>query len=200
MADQREEGVPLTGKAVYDQDLYGGGGQTPYLGTAMDDDDAQEDQQDVLCVHFCLFAARMQPLTCIHATCRMAKGPTAARGLHGDLPEPDSTQDEPFDKKSIYEREDDYRRRRLDRVISPARNDAFAMGDKTPDSRVRTYADIMREQQVQREMENTMRNIADKKKQEADLEAAAPSKAPSMPAAKPAVGEKRRNRWDQSTE
>jgi len=42
--------------------------------------------------------------------------------------------------QSIAAREDDYRRRRLNRIISPDRNDAFVMGDKTPDSRVRTYA------------------------------------------------------------
>jgi splicing factor 3B subunit 1 len=74
------------------------------------------------------------------------------------------------------------------------------MGDKTPDARVRTYADIMREQQIQREMENTMRNIAEKKKQEAELAAQAPTKAQTSngAAAAPVVGEKRRNRWDQS--
>ncbi len=46
---------------------------------------------------------------------------------------------------TIFEREDDYRRRRLNRMLSPARNDAFAMGDKTPDARVRSYADVRRE-------------------------------------------------------
>ncbi|EFJ42040.1 hypothetical protein VOLCADRAFT_30174, partial [Volvox carteri f. nagariensis] len=75
--------------------------------------------------------------------------------------------------KSIYEREDDYRRRRLNRILSPERNDAFAMGDKTPDARVRTYADIMREQQLNRELDNTMVNIAKKKKEEAEARAAA---------------------------
>ncbi len=44
----QRDGVPLTGKAVYDEDLYGGGGKTPYLATAVDDDDAEEDQQDLL--------------------------------------------------------------------------------------------------------------------------------------------------------
>lgn len=107
--------------------------------------------------------------------------------------------------KSIYEREDDYRRRRLNRIISPERNDAFAMGDKTPDARVRTYADIMREQQLQRELDNTMVNIAKKKKEEAEALAAAQaagqpvSATTSAPApAAEAAGSKRRNRWDQA--
>jgi splicing factor 3B subunit 1 len=91
--------------------------------------------------------------------------------------------------------------------VCAARNDAFAMGDKTPDARVRSYADIMREQQLQREMENTMRNIADKKRKEAEAamqngaitngSAAATAPAPTAPAAT-APPEKRRKRWDSS--
>ncbi len=62
----------------------------------------------------------------------------------------------------ITDREDEYRKRRLNRIISPDRNDAFLMGDKTPDARVRTYADVMREQQLARERDNTLKNIAGK--------------------------------------
>lgn len=57
----------------------------------------------------------------------------------------------------ITDREDDYRKRRLNRFISPARNDAFAMGDRTPANDVRTYGDVLREQQLAREKENTLR-------------------------------------------
>lgn len=56
----------------------------------------------------------------------------------------------------ITDREDDYRKRRLARALSPARNDAFAMGDQTPDARVRTYADVMKDQQLSREKDNTL--------------------------------------------
>ncbi len=101
----------------------------------------------------------------------------------------------------------------MNRIISPDRNDAFAMGDKTPDARVRTYADIMREQQLQREMDNTMVNIARKKREEAEAAAAAGGAAPASSGAAPAAsngaapstsapaapaGGKRRNRWDQA--
>jgi splicing factor 3B subunit 1 len=86
--------------------------------------------------------------------------------------------------------------------VCAARNDAFAMGDKTPDARVRSYADIMKEQQLQREMDNTMRNIAEKKRKEAEAAmqngATANGSAAAAPAA-PAVTappEKRRKRWD----
>ena len=56
------------------------------------------------------------------------------------------------------------RKRRLQRIISPTRNDAFAMGDQTPDASVRTYADVMREQQLARERDNTLQNIRDKQR------------------------------------
>jgi hypothetical protein len=44
----QREGVPLTGKAVYDEDLYSSGSKTPYLSTAVDDEDAEADQQNDL--------------------------------------------------------------------------------------------------------------------------------------------------------
>lgn len=133
----------------------------------------------------------------------------AKHPAYGELPDPSQDGGDAaemgFQKPgSIFEREDDYRRRRLQRVLSPDRNDAFAMGDKTPDARVRSYADIMREQQLQRELDNTMKNIADKKRAEAEAAAAqgASTKAAAeagAAAAAAAAGEKRRKRWD-STE
>jgi splicing factor 3B subunit 1 len=143
--------------------------------------------------------------------------------------------------RRIADREDDYRRRRLNRVISPARNDAFttvrqtaaggaacvgacraaltapgAQGDKTPDASVRTYADVMREQQLARERDTTLRALADKQKESyeageaarraAALDASRPTKSsgmapPALPppsAAASEAGDKRRNRWDAS--
>lgn len=114
----------------------------------------------------------------------------------------------------IIDREDEYQQRRLNRMISPARNDPFVMGDRTPDARTRTYADTMKEAALARERDNTLRNIADKKRLEqeqasADLDrptkASAPSFAAPAPVAaapapsKAAAGEKRRNRWDQAS-
>ena len=117
--------------------------------------------------------------------------------------------------KRIIDREDDYRRRRLNRIISPARNDPFAMvrsrlfplpagtrrrrflerrrlpqGDKTPDPSVRTYSEIMKEQAFAREREITMRQIADKQGEAAarraeEQDASRPTKASGMQAALP---------------
>ncbi len=118
-------------------------------------------------------------------------------------------QDGSFGKpQRIVDREDQYRQRRLNRIISPPRNDAYAMGDKTPGADVMTYADIMKSQQLQRDTDNTLKNIADKQKAAAELmedASARPTKAsglapPVIPlaAARPDKAARKRNRWDQS--
>jgi splicing factor 3B subunit 1 len=96
----------------------------------------------------------------------------------------------------------------------------LAQGDKTPDASVRTYADVMREQQLARERDTTLRALGDAHKAQAEasevarraaaLDASRPTKSsgvaapaaalPAPPggdaAAAGGVGEKRRNRWD----
>lgn len=112
--------------------------------------------------------------------------------------------------RRIAEREDEYKRRRLAQMISPARNDAFLMGDKTPDASTRTYADIIKANQLAQERQNTLRNIADKQKAEAEEVAAdrarptkasmgaAPQLAPAAAEAEAKASKKRGNRWDQA--
>lgn len=110
-----------------------------------------------------------------------------------------------FKSHRIIDREDDYRKRRLNRVLSPERADAFALGDKTPDARVRTYADTLREAQLERERDNTIRNIQQKQRDEEEAAAAAadharPTKASGAMAPPPQQEGKRRNRWDTDAE
>ncbi|CAM6033629.1 unnamed protein product [Sphagnum compactum] len=138
---------------------------------------------------------------------------TAPKSVLADLPRGEVTDEQLGFKKPqrIIDREDDYRKKRLNRIISPDRNDAFAMGDKTPDAAVRTYADIMREEALKRDKEETLRLIAKKKEEEAERRAKEESTAPTKAqiatasvAATAAVtqsaGSKRRNRWDQNVE
>ncbi|KAF3614781.1 Splicing factor 3B subunit 1 [Capsicum annuum] len=100
-----------------------------------------------------------------------------------------------FNKPSkIIDREDDYRRRRLNRVISPERNDPFL--DKTPGPEVRTYADVMREEALKRQKEELMKEIAKKKKEEMEKAADGRDIKEKEVVEKPV--QKRRNRWDQS--
>lgn len=98
----------------------------------------------------------------------------------------------------IIDREDEYKRRRLNQVISPERHDAFAMGDKTPDVSVRTYADVMKEEAHKREREEVRRAIEKKMKEKEENKAAEKEKEPPPPAAAGQPAQKRRNRWDQS--
>lgn len=165
-------GIPLTGAAVYDQELYNQQDRSGYVQSIGVNEEEEDDYEQ-----------------------RPTSTEAIKKQILYNVADADGEEDEASKPKSIYEREDDYRRRRLNRIISPVRNDAYAMGDKTPDNRVRTYADIMKEAQLQREMDNTLKNIEAKKKEEAEGPMAPPA------AVKPvAVGEKRRNRWDQSTD
>lgn len=54
-------------------------------------------------------------------------------------------------RPKIADREDEYRRRRRDQIISPARVDPFANGGATPDIGSRGYTQIMREQALRAE-------------------------------------------------
>lgn len=125
---------------------------------------------------------------------------TAPKSLLSAMPrgnEEENDNDLGFRKpQAIAEREDDYRKRRLNRVLSPDRNDAFAQGDKTPDASVRTYADVMREEALKREKEETLRLIAKKRKEEE--EKGKEKESAGVVDAQPAGAQKRRNRWDQS--
>lgn len=98
----------------------------------------------------------------------------------------------------VIDREDDYKRRRLNQRLSPDRADAFQLGEQTPAGHLSTYAEVMKRQILEREQQNTLDNIA--KAKEAAAAAAAAGAAAGAPAAAPgaAVGQKRRNRWDQS--
>ncbi|GAB2240175.1 hypothetical protein Droror1_Dr00020693 [Drosera rotundifolia] len=125
---------------------------------------------------------------------------TAPKSLFTDMPGVGDGEEEGVDgfgkRKKV---EDDYRKRRFNQVISPDRNDAFAMGDKTPDVNVRTYADVMREKALKREKEETLKLIAKKKKEEEekrDDDGEVAARGASVAAA--AAASKRRNRWDQS--
>ncbi|GBG61498.1 hypothetical protein CBR_g21841 [Chara braunii] len=137
---------------------------------------------------------------------------TAPKSVLLDLPRGEGGDAELGFRKPqrIIDREDDYRARRHNRPLSPDRTDAFALGDKTPDASLRTYADVMREEAVRRGKEETLRLIAKKKQEEEEKrkEGGGALSKPIKPAQQsvgvvPApiphtAGVKRRNRWDQA--
>lgn len=63
-------------------------------------------------------------------------------------------------RERIIDRENDYRRRRLNRKLSPPRHDPFAAGERSPCADVSTYADVMREQALIRLEHETQRLIS----------------------------------------
>ncbi|KAK9125075.1 hypothetical protein Scep_013921 [Stephania cephalantha] len=178
---------------TFDVDLYGGGSDTRFDGyersIAVNEDDDVPDAGE-------------------SEVARKLASYTAPKSVLKEMPrgvgEDDNGGDLGGFKKpqKIIDREDDYRRRRLNRMISPDRNDAFAMGDKTPDVSVRTYADVMKEEALKREKEETLREIAKKKKEEEELKGQGGAERGSRDdgAAAAAQSQKRRNRWDQNQE
>lgn len=167
---------------TYDVDLYGNNPREDYVQSIPVDDDEDADAMD-------------------NEVARKLASYTAPKSLLKEMPGVGGDADDGFRKpQRIIDREDDYRRRRLNRVISPERHDAFAMGDKTPDVNVRTYADVMREEALKREKEDTLRAIAKKKKDEEEQKKQTEEEKGGVGAAvsQPQPAQKRRNRWDQS--
>ena len=171
---RRMEDVASLTAVTFDADLYGGAGSDRFQGYAKsipvteDDEDQESDVSDI--------ARRMASYTGPKVRELIPRGSDADEDLGFKKPQ------------RIIDREDDYRRRRLQQIISPARHDPFAAGEATPDPTVRTYADVMREQALKKEKEETLRAIA--KKKEEEKEKVGLDEATT----------KRRNRWDQSRE
>eukprot|EP00252_Welwitschia_mirabilis_P022937 TRINITY_DN6357_c0_g2_i1.p1 TRINITY_DN6357_c0_g2~~TRINITY_DN6357_c0_g2_i1.p1 ORF type:complete len:163 (+),score=30.37 TRINITY_DN6357_c0_g2_i1:54-542(+) len=144
---KEQELVSLT-SVTFDADLYGGSNRFEGYERSVPVNEEEEDQD----------AAERE------ISSKLASF-AAPKYILNDVPKTGDGENESGFKKPqrIIDREDDYRKRRLNRIISPERNDAFALGDKTPDASVRTYADIMKEAALKREKEETLRLIANKK-------------------------------------
>ena len=107
-----------------------------------------------------------------------------------DVPQQDSEQDPLAGQRTsnrIADREDEYHARRQ-RVLSPSRADAFALGDQTPDASVRSYKDVMAEQQVARERAELKKKLQEQQEAEAEADGGA--------AAANGAAAKKRRRWD----
>ncbi|KAL2624256.1 hypothetical protein R1flu_008501 [Riccia fluitans] len=191
---KKEEELAALTSVSFDKDLYGAGNRFEGYEESIPVNEEDEEPQN----------------TAEREVARKLASYTAPKSVLTDRPRGEVTDEDLGLKKPqrIIDREDDYRKRRLNRILSPERNDAFAMGEKTPDVSIRTYADVMREETLKREKEETLRLIAKKKQEEAEkkvTEPAAPADkrtqlAPPAVLAPSAVGKKRRNRWDQNQE
>ncbi|KAM7271624.1 hypothetical protein ACFE04_030838 [Oxalis oulophora] len=161
----------------FDRDLYGGSDDRDGYVASIPVNDDENDETDAM----------------DNEVARRLASYTAPKSLLKEMPRGGDDDDDGGLRKPsrIIDREDDYRKRRLNRIISPDRHDAFAAGEKTPDPNSRTYAEVMKENALKVREQETLRLIAAKKKKE---EEEAGQKESQQPA------QKRRNRWDKPTE
>ncbi|XXG52688.1 hypothetical protein AAC387_Pa03g0947 [Persea americana] len=177
---KKEEIASLT-TVTYDSDLYGIGNRFEGYERSIPVNEDEEDQD----VGEREVARRLASYTAPKSVMK-----DLPRGMGGG-----EDDDLGFKKpQKIIDREDDYRRRRLNQIISPERHDAFT--DKTPDPSARTYADVMKEEALKRQKEELLREIGKKKKEEEEKKASEKDSG-SAPLQ---ASQKRRNRWDQSQE
>lgn len=97
-------------------------------------------------------------------------------------------------RPKIVDREDEYRRKRSQQIISPVRLDPFANGGATPDVGSRGYADVMREQQLRHTEADLNRQMKDRAK-EGTLKVVDTNISQGVRTAP-----KRRGRWDVTTD
>ncbi|XP_057718978.1 uncharacterized protein LOC130933398 [Arachis stenosperma] len=176
---KKEQQLASLTSLTFDTDLYGGSDKGSYLTSIP----ANEDEENIDAMD--------------NEVPRKLASFTAPKSLLKEMPGgDDSDTGLGFRKPQKITDKGEYHQRSLNRVISPERHDPFSAGEKTPDPSVRTYADVMREQALKREKEETLKAIAKKKKEEEEAAKAAPPQA--APQQQQQQQQKRRNRWDQS--
>eukprot|EP00668_Euglena_longa_P012264 GGOE01014702.1.p1 GENE.GGOE01014702.1~~GGOE01014702.1.p1 ORF type:complete len:1405 (+),score=511.95 GGOE01014702.1:33-4247(+) len=179
--------VPLSSVGIgFDKDIYDAPSKESLLSSIPANDEEPEEEQQ---------------------SNRLTSSFTAPKGIYDDLLRGGDDLD-PFasEKPSkIIDREDDYKKRRLLQQLSPARGDAFAAAaaDSTPVEGGRNYAEIMKAQQLEREKQEVLQQLA--KQEEERKQAEADEKARKKEALKRAAGEtdatkKKRRRWDVTEE
>uniref|UniRef100_A0A3P8ZLB9 Splicing factor 3B subunit 1 n=1 Tax=Esox lucius TaxID=8010 RepID=A0A3P8ZLB9_ESOLU len=174
-----DQGVGLDSTGYYDQEIYGGS-DSRFAGYVTSI--AANEQEDV---------SSVAPTT-------KKPGYHAPVAILNAIPQSDEQYD-PFAEHrpaKIAEREDEYKARRRQMIISPERLDPFADGGKTPDPKLqsRSYMDVMKEQHLTKEEKEIRQQMAEKAKT-GDLKAVNGSAASQAAAAA-----KRKRRWDQTAE
>uniref|UniRef100_A0A665VY99 Splicing factor 3B subunit 1 n=1 Tax=Echeneis naucrates TaxID=173247 RepID=A0A665VY99_ECHNA len=182
LLEEAEQGVGLVSTGFYDQEIYGGsdsrfaGYVTSIAANEQEDDDEDDTSTSLL--------GQKKP------------GYHAPVAILNAIPQSDEQYD-PFAEhrpQKIAEREDEYKARRRQMIISPERLDPFADGGKTPDPKlqVRSYVDVMLEQNLSKEEREIRLQLAEKAKS-GDLKAVNGSAASQ-------AATKRKRRWDQTAD
>ncbi|KAL1932755.1 hypothetical protein VTP01DRAFT_8433 [Rhizomucor pusillus] len=168
-----EKHASLAGMS-YDTDIYT---KDKYEGYAtsipVGDEDEDEDE---------LYQETKRRLNSYTASKEMIREATEGADAHDPFAE---TRKE----RTIAGRQNEYQKRRFNRMLSPERADAFAE-QQSSDSR--TYSEVIREAELEKEHQRVMSAIAQKKKEEEQERASAPA---------PQVEEtpRKKRRWDVAT-
>merc|ERR550532_3847761 len=102
-----------------------------------------------------------------------------------------------YKRPKIVDREDEYRRRRQNQVLSPMRIDPFANGGATPDVGARGYPNIMRDQQLKADQADYEKQMKERAK---DGTLKVVDKQAGNGAEKAEKAPKRRGRWDMTSD
>jgi len=181
MAEKDEKvGVGLTSTGQFDQDIYGGSSDRFAGYSATVDEEGDEDAEQKAEDH--------------HSRPSGHSAPPANDGLIDDSYDPFAEARESngsgLVNTRIADRENAYRKRRFERMLSPERGDAFA--GQTP---ARSYKEIMQTQQLAQERAEVVRKIQQKREEEEEQQkqqGQEPQDADATPKRR-----RKRMRWDQ---
>jgi splicing factor 3B subunit 1 len=94
-------------------------------------------------------------------------------------------------ERTIAGRQDEYQQRRFNRMLSPSRKDAFT--EDNNDTESRSYSEVAREAELEREEQRVLSIIAQKKKEEAETGVRAEVNVEETPTTR------KKRRWDVAT-
>lgn len=180
-----------------EQDPMGGSGGLGY-DTEIDVTDGENGNEDEHDTRTALVAQKLRSYTAPKELLEAV--PTAEH----ERASGESEAEHRLGRKRIVDRENEYKRRRFNRQLSPDRKDPIASSDGADDTaNARSFAEVMREQQLEKEKEETMRNIQKQQQQEEDGGMTIPTAhADSSEHTQQQQFQRRqrkRRRWDQSS-
>lgn len=173
-----EKHASLTGVS-YDTDLYTTDKFAGYSTSLAANDEDEDDVDDEV----------------YQQTKRKLNSYTASKDILNEATEGADKHDPFADtmrERTIAGRQDEYQQRRFNRMLSPSRKDAFGQ-DQVDDVESRSYSDVAREAELEREEQRVLSIIAQKKKEEAESGASASRNVEETPTTR------KKRRWDVAT-
>ncbi|KAK9760789.1 U2 snRNP component prp10 [Basidiobolus ranarum] len=146
---QQSTHVSLVGDIAYDTDLYGGSNKFAGYETSLPVNDVDDEEQ-------------------VRKPKSLLSSYTAPKEIYEELAGVGDDGMDPFENrngsKKIVDREDEYHARRFNRALSPERVDAFSK-EANQNSEARTYAEAMKQVELEKEEQRVRRKIAEKAKE-----------------------------------